>query len=609
MAHCRSVLLLPGSCCVLFMEAPSFGSSLGDSAGLATPCKFPVHASAGIFPAGYGIVRFPSCFTHRSTIFPNILVTAALPYANGSLHVGHLLGYIQADAWVRARRQAGQGVDFICADDTHGTPIALAAAAANLPPEEYIARVHAEHARDFADFHVAFDRYGSTHAPSNRQLTNVLFERLQSSGNVVRKTISQLYDPQEQCFLPDRYVRGGCPTCAAPDQYGDNCEVCGAVYSASELVRPRSVLSGATPQLKDTEHLFFRVSGLGQSVQAWLAKDTVPAGVNAKLGEWFASPEGLRDWDITRDAPYFGFPIPGEVDKFFYVWVDAPIGYLSTYLDYRGLPAAQIDQLSEVPEIHHFLGKDIINFHGIFWPALLSVAGLPLPTRLHVNGYLTLNGAKLSKSRGNFLGARQYLDAGLPADALRYYLASRSSTSIDDVDLNLAELVEKTNADLVGKIANLASRTARFIHRDFGGRLSDRLPDPGLYQDALEALPAIRAHYEAGDLASVVRAVLALADRANRYLDDTKPWVLAKDPTNADTVQAVCTQALNLFRVIILALAPILPATAQATRRFLGDRQESWEGVATPLLDTCLAPYEPLFTRLSKNEVESLLLS
>ncbi|KFN47599.1 methionine--tRNA ligase [Arenimonas metalli] len=464
------------------------------------------------------------------------LVTTALPYANGHLHLGHLVGYVQADIWVRARRMAGGTTHFVCADDAHGTPIMLAAEKAGTSPEDFIRGMQASHEADFAAFGVQFDHYHSTHSDENRELASLIYTRLRDGTHgaraIARRSIQQLFDPERQMFLPDRYIKGACPNCGAADQYGDNCEVCGKAYSPTELKNPRSVVSGAVPELRDSEHYFFELGKFEAFLREWLAGDVAHASVKAKLGEWLEG--GLRDWDISRDAPYFGFPIPDAPGKFFYVWLDAPIGYLASFKAFCDRGGADFAAFTEAArntagetEMHHFLGKDIINFHGLFWPAMLHGAGLRTPTALHVNGYLTVNGAKMSKSRGTFVQARTYLDSGLEPEALRYYFAAKSSGTVDDIDLNLADFMARVNADLVGKFVNLASRCAGFIEKSFGGRLADKLPDPTQYTHFVESLATVREAYRRNDAASAIRHLMSLADEANKYIDDHKPWVVA----------------------------------------------------------------------------------
>jgi len=537
------------------------------------------------------------------------LVTNALPYANGPLHLGHLVGYVQADIWVRARRMAGGTAHYVCADDTHGTPIMLAAAKAGTTPEAFIADIQAAHERDFADFGVAFDHYDSTNSAGNRELTLELYRRLDEAGHIERRSVEQLYDPAKGMFLPDRYVKGTCPRCGTPDQYGDNCEHCGATYAPTELKNPYSAVSGATPELRASEHFFFELGHFEAFLREWLAGDVAVQGVKAKLQEWLDGEGGLRAWDISRDAPYFGFEIPGHPGKYLYVWIDAPIGYLSSFKALCARAGLDFDAYARPggdTEMHHFIGKDIVNFHGLFWPAMLHGAGLRAPTRLHVNGYLTVDGAKMSKSRGTFVMARTYLDSGLPAEALRYYFAAKSSGGVDDLDLNLADFVARVNADVVGKFVNLASRCAGFVGKRFDGRLAAALPDPAMYARFVAALAPIRDAYERNDPASVLRQAMALADEANRYIDEHKPWVIAKQAGADAELQAVCTQGLNLFRVLAAALAPVLPAMTTQVEAFLQAPLKRWEDVDAPLLDHAIASYVPLFTRIDTRQIDAM---
>ncbi|MCD9029960.1 methionine--tRNA ligase [Luteimonas sp. BDR2-5] len=538
-----------------------------------------------------------------------LLVTTALPYANGPLHLGHLVGYIQADIWVRARRMAGDTVHFVCADDTHGTPIMLAAEKAGTTPEAFIAGIQAGHERDFAGFGVAFDHYDSTNSDVNRETVEDIYARLVAGGHIARRDVAQLYDPVRQMFLPDRYVKGTCPRCGTPDQYGDNCEHCGATYAPSELIDPVSVVSGAAPEIRESEHFFFEVGHFEGFLREWLAGDVASSGVKAKLLEWLDGDGGLRAWDISRDAPYFGFEIPGHPGKFFYVWLDAPIGYLSSFKALCARDGIDFDAYlgtGSDAELHHFIGKDIVNFHGLFWPAMLHGAGMRAPTRLHVNGYLMVDGAKMSKSRGTFVMARTYLDQGLHPEALRYYFAAKSSGGVDDLDLNLADFVARVNADLVGKFVNLASRCAGFIGKRFDGRLAAALPEPAMYARFIEALAPVRDAYARNDPASVLRQVMALADEANRYIDERKPWVIAKQDGSDAELQAVCTQGLNLFRVLAGALRPVLPGIADAVDAFLAAPSRAWADLDTPLLDHAIAPYTALFTRIDPKQIDAM---
>ncbi len=542
------------------------------------------------------------------------LVTNALPYANGPLHLGHLVGYIQADIWVRARRLRGDTVHYVCADDTHGTPIMLAAEKAGVTPETFIAGIQAGHERDFAAFGVAFDHYDSTHSAANRELTELFYARLDAGGHIGKRNVAQFYDPAKGMFLPDRYIKGICPNCGTPDQYGDNCENCGATYAPTELKEPKSVLSGATPELRDSEHYFFEVGRFEAFLREWLAGDVAVPGVKAKLMEWLDSEGGLRAWDISRDAPCFGFEIPGAPGKYFYVWLDAPIGYLSSFRNLCATTGADFDAYlkpNSAAELHHFIGKDIVNFHGLFWPAVLRGSGHRAPTRLHVNGYLTVDGAKMSKSRGTFVMARTYLDVGLEPEALRYYFAAKSSGGVDDLDLNLADFTARVNADLVGKFVNLASRCAGFIEKRFDGRLAAALPEPETCARFAAALAGVREAYERNDPAAAIRQVMALADEANKYIDEKKPWVLAKELDNgrdgADAeLQAVCTQGLNLFRVLAAGLKPILPRTATQAEEFLAAPVYAWGDLGAPLLAHRIRPYAPLFTRIDPKLIDAM---
>ncbi|MBD9479950.1 methionine--tRNA ligase [Pseudoxanthomonas sp. PXM02] len=537
------------------------------------------------------------------------LVTNALPYANGPLHLGHLVGYIQGDIWVRARRMRGDTVHFVCADDTHGTPIMLAAEKAGVTPEAFIAGIQASHERDFAAFGVAFDRYDSTNSAANRELTEQFYQRLEAGGHISRRTVAQFYDPAKGMFLPDRYIKGICPNCGSADQYGDNCEVCGATYAPTDLKEPKSILSGSTPEIRDSEHYFFEVGRFDSFLREWLAGDVAISGVKAKLREWLDAEGGLRAWDISRDAPYFGFEIPGAPGKYFYVWLDAPIGYLSSFQNLcaeRGIAFEPHLEAGTDVELHHFIGKDIVNFHGLFWPAVLHGTGHRAPTRLHVNGYLTVDGAKMSKSRGTFIMARTYLDVGLEPEALRYYYAAKSSGGVDDLDLNLGDFVARVNADLVGKFVNLASRCAGFIDKRFGGRLADTLPDAAMYQRFVDALGPITDAYERNEPATALRLTMALADEANKYIDETKPWVIAKQEGADAELQSVCTQGLNLFRILATALKPVLPRTAAEAEAFLGAPVETWADVAAPLQAHTIQPYAPLFTRIDPKLIDAM---
>ncbi|GIX36674.1 MAG: methionine--tRNA ligase [Lysobacteraceae bacterium] len=549
---------------------------------------------------------------------PELLVTCALPYANGPLHIGHLVGYIQGDIWVRAQRMLGRRARFVCADDTHGTPIMLAAEKAGMTPEAFIAGIKAGHERDFADFHVAWDQYRSTHDAENRALTERIWAALKAGGHIASRPIEQFFDPVKQMFLPDRYIRGQCPRCAAEDQYGDNCEACGATYAPTELRNPRSAVSGATPELRESVHFFFRLGDFESMLRAWLDQDPPVAhsGVRAKLREWLDAEGGLRDWDVSRDAPYFGFEIPGEPGKFFYVWLDAPIGYLTALKAQCEADGGDFEALmrpGEHAELHHFIGKDIVNFHGLFWPAVLHGAGLRTPTALHVNGYLTVNGAKMSKSRGTFIQARTYLDAGLDPEYLRYYFATRSSGGVDDLDLNLDDFVQRVNADLIGKFVNIASRCSGFLTRHFEGRLAERLApeSEAFYRRSWETLQhdclSAGHGYGAGNLIEAIRSIMAVADATNERIAAIAPWQLARQAGTEAALQDICTLALNQFRLLAGFLAPVLPATAARVAVLMNAPIQRFADLAEPLLDHAVQPYQPLLTRVDPARVKAMV--
>ena len=537
-----------------------------------------------------------------------ILVTNALPYANGPLHLGHMVGYLQADIWVRFQRMQGNEVHYVCADDAHGTPIMLAAEKAGVTPEAFIAAIRAEHEKDFKDFGVEFDHYHSTHSPENEALARLIYTRLKDGGAISARTIQQLYDPVKEMFLPDRYIKGECPKCGSADQYGDNCEVCGAAYSPTDLKNPKSVVSGATPVMRDSEHYFFELPKFADFLQGWLAEAEVHSSIKAKLKEWFDG--GLRGWDISRDAPYFGFPIPDAPGKFFYVWLDAPVGYMASFKAYSEKAGLNFDEFwaaGSTAELHHFIGKDIVNFHGLFWPAMLEGSGHRTPTALHVNGYLTVNGAKMSKSRGTFIKARTYLDAGLNPEYLRYYFAAKLGSGPDDLDFDTADFVSRINSDIVGKYVNIASRCAGFINNNFDGRLADNC-------EAFEEpwFLGLRERYEAGDTATVVRNAMTVADRCNEWLQQKAPWKLAKEAEQLvpnSELHRVLTSALNEFRRITLALRPLLPKLTDAAMRFLNMSTLTWDDAEKPLLAHSINAYEPLAFRLETKTVATLIES
>jgi methionyl-tRNA synthetase len=540
-----------------------------------------------------------------------ILVTSALPYANGPIHIGHLVEYLQTDIWVRFQKLSGNDCTYICASDAHGTPIMLRAREENIDPETLVENFRQQHRDDFAAFHIDFDNYHSTHSEENRELVEEIYGRLDQKGLIDRRSIEQAYDESAGMFLPDRFLKGTCPKCGAEDQYGDNCEVCGATYATSELIEPRSILSDTPPIMKESEHFFFRLGDFESMLREWISGDAVDESVSRKLQEWFDA--GLQDWDISRDAPYFGFRIPGTEDKYFYVWLDAPVGYLASFSNL----CQQRDDLSfddyfapdSDAELYHFIGKDIVYFHTLFWPAVLEGAGYRKPTRVFAHGFLTVNGQKMSKSRGTFISARRYLE-NLDPEYLRYYYAVKLRPGIEDIDLNLEDFVARVNSDLVGKLVNIASRCAGFIERGSAGQLADSLERPELYNQFVDAGDTISACYEGRDYARAVREIMGLADLANQYIDERKPWVLAKsdEAGKADEVQQVCTQGLNLFRVLMTYLAPVLPVMADKSSHFLNAPVTGWiESISSPLLDHKIGKFEPLMQRIDTKQVEKMV--
>lgn len=538
-----------------------------------------------------------------------ILVTHALPYANGPLHLGHILESVQTDIWVRFQRLRGHECWFVCAEDTHGTPIMIRARQEGITPEQLIASAAVEHQRDYAELYISFDHFHSTHSEENRRYSSEIYQALVKRGAIARRTIRQAYDEKAGMFLPDRFVRGTCPRCGTPDQYGDSCENCGATYSPADLKDAVSTITGTTPVLRDSEHLFFKLGDFESDLREWLATPGLQPAVRAKLEEWFKV--GLTDWDISRDAPYFGFEIPDAPGKFFYVWFDAPVGYIGSFAALaakRGLDFDAWWKAGSSTELHHFIGKDISYFHTLFWPAMLQGAGYRRPTGVHVHGFLTVDGLKMSKSRGTNITARGYLDL-LPADHLRYYFAAKLSNGLDDIDLNLEDFTARVNSDVVGKLVNIASRCAPFIERA-GGRLAATLPDPALYEQFAAAAEPLAAQFEARDYAAAVRDIMLLADRANQYVDAQKPWVMAKDPARLAEAQAVATQAINLFRVLMTYLAPVLPGIAARAASWLGaEAFARWSGVRQPLLDTPIGKYPQLAARVDAAVVKQLVVS
>ena len=536
-----------------------------------------------------------------------ILVTSALPYANGPIHLGYVLEAVQTDMWVRFQRLRGHECYYVCADDTHGTPIMLKAQAEGIAPEVLIDRVNLEHRRDLADMLLGLDNFGSTHSRETQAMCDRMYLTLRDAGHIDKRTVRQAYDDVATMFLPDRYVKGICPVCGTADQYGDSCENCGSTYTPAELKNPISVVSGSAPVWRESEHYFFRLSTFEQILGKWVKSGAVQASVARKLDEWFT--QGLKDWDISRDSPYFGFEIPDAPGKYFYVWFDAPIGYLGSFTQLCARIGLHFDdflKIDSAAELHHFIGKDILYFHTLFWPAVLQAAGMRRPTVVHAHGFLTINGQKMSKSRGTFITARRYLDSFAP-EYLRYYFAAKLGSGIDDLDMNLDEFTVRVNSDIVGKLVNIASRCAGFITKNAGGILGSALPDPDLYGAFADAGQAIAAAYEARDTASAVRLIMSLADRANHYVDMRKPWTLAKQDGTSAEVQSIGTQGLNLFRSLMIYLQPVLPAMAEKARHFFQETDWKWTDAAAPLLGTAINPYEPLATRLDAKQVARLI--
>jgi methionyl-tRNA synthetase len=544
-----------------------------------------------------------------------ILVTSALPYANGAIHLGHLVEYIQTDIWVRFQKMRGHECWYVCADDTHGTPVMLRAEKEGITPEQLIERVHAEHSRDFAGFHVAFDNYYSTHSAETRAYAEGIYAKLKAAGLIEVRPIEQYYDPVRQMFLPDRFIKGDCPKCGAPDQYGDNCEVCGAAYAPTDLKNPRSAVSGATPELRHSDHYFFKLSD--PRCQAFLRRWTrepgrlQPEAAN-KMQEWLGAEEEnkLSDWDISRDAPYFGFGIPDAPGKYFYVWLDAPVGYMGSFKSLcaqRGLDFDAFWNKGSPAEMVHFIGKDILYFHALFWPAMLEYAGYRTPTAVFAHGFLTVDGAKMSKSRGTFITAESYLAQGLNPEWLRYYFAAKLNGTMEDIDLNLEDFVARVNADLVGKYINIASRCAGFIAKRFGGKLA-AVSGNQIVVAMAAAAEAIAGHYEARDFARAVREIMALADQANAYIATAKPWEIAKQEGRDAELHRVCSEGLAMFRLLTLYLKPILPKLAQRAEEFLNIQPLAWHDAGYNLPhEHLINAYEHLMTRIEPKQIDALL--
>jgi len=536
----------------------------------------------------------------------DILVTSALPYANGSLHLGHLLEGIQTDIWVRFQQQRGHSCIYVCADDAHGTAIMLTAETNGISPEQQIANVQAEHEQDFAGFLINFDNYHSTHSTENKEFSELIYRRLQANKHIASREITQLFDPEKQLFLADRYIKGTCPKCKSGDQYGDNCEVCGATYSPADLIEPKSTISGATPIEKASTHYFFTLPEFGDMLKIWTRSGRLQKEIANKLGEWLEA--GLQEWDISRDAPYFGFEIPDAPGKYFYVWLDAPIGYMASfknYCDREGLNNFDDYWRADAQtELYHFIGKDIINFHGLFWPAILESAGYRKPTAIYVHGFVTVNGKKMSKSRGTFIKASTYLDH-LDPEYLRYYYAAKLSGGVDDIDLNLEDFIQRINSDLVGKVVNIASRSAKFITKGSDGLMSAQLADPALWQQAVDKGSEIAQFFEQREFSKAIREIMAIADLANEYFDSKEPWKLAKQEGQEQTVIDVSSQCINLFRLIMIFLRPVIPTTAAKSAAFL-NAELDWDDDIQPLLSHTINKFKPLMTRVDADKVAAM---
>ncbi len=535
-----------------------------------------------------------------------ILVTSALPYANGSIHLGHLVEYLQTDIWVRNQKMSGNACYYICADDAHGTPIMLKAKELDVKPEELIQKTYQEHVKDFEDFGIEFDNYYTTHSEENREYSEFIYNSLKDNGDIKSQEIEQFYDESAKMFLPDRYIKGICPKCGAEDQYGDACEECGATYSPTELKKPISIISNTRPSTKKTEHFFFKLSNYTDYIKKWMKKDSVQSEIQNKLEEWLK--DGLADWDITRDKPYFGFNIPGYDDKYFYVWLDAPVGYIASFKNMCDKKNINFDEFwnheSEC-ELYHFIGKDIAYFHALFWPAMLEASNFRSPNSIYCHGFLTVDGEKMSKSRGTFFNARTYLNH-LNPEYLRYYFASRLTNTIEDIDLNLSDFQARVNSDLVGKIINIGSRCARFINKDFGNELASELNNNKLHDNIIENKNEIIKNYEDRKYSANIRLITSLADEVNKYLDEEKPWVQIKDDNNRGHVQKVCTDGLNMFKVLAGYLKPIIPDCVDKIEKILQCESLSWENIDNQLISKKIDKFEPIINRIDSESIESM---
>ena len=538
-----------------------------------------------------------------------ILVTSALPYANGDLHLGYMLEVIQTDIWVRFQKMQGNECHYVCADDAHGTPIMLKADEMGIDPEELIAGVSERHQADLNDFHIDFSQFHSTHSEENRHYSELIYNRLNDSGYIKKRVISQSFDPEKEMFLPDRYIKGECPKCGAEDQYGDNCEVCGATYSTTEIKNARSVISGAKPIEKDSEHYFFDLPQFEKELKNWTKAGHLQEQVSNKLAEWFE--QGLQQWDISRDKPYFGFKIPGTEDKYFYVWLDAPIGYMASFKKLCDNCDLEFDDFFEKgsdTELYHFIGKDIVYFHALFWPATLMGSNFRTPNAIFAHGFLSVNGQKMSKSRGTFILARTYLET-LNPECLRYYYAYKLSSKIDDIDLNLEDFKQRVNSDLIGKVVNIASRSASFVVKKYDKQLSSESIEGDLYAEFVAASSEIAAHYEDRNFGHAMKSIMKLADKANQYIDDKKPWQLAKEEGKEQEVHEITSLAINLFRVLMTYLKPVLPEMAKQSEVFLNIDSLNWGDVKSPLTSHQINKFKPLMTRIEDDQIEAMIES
>ena len=537
-----------------------------------------------------------------------ILVSSALPYANGSIHMGHLVEYIQSDIWVRFQKLYGNKCIYVCAADAHGTPIMIKAREEQTTPEELVKRISKEQYKDLKDFNVEFDNFYTTHSSENTELVYRIYKALLKEKYIYKKTIKQAYDKSEKIFLPDRFIRGNCPRCHAKDQYGDACENCGATYNPEELSQPVSVLSNTKPTWRKSEHHFFRLSSFEKQLKKWIKKSNLHQNITSKLDEWFTV--GLRDWDISRDAPYFGINIPDTTDKYFYVWLDAPIGYLASFLNLckktSDLNFEDYWLNKNSNEIYHFIGKDIVYFHTLFWPAILEGSGFRKPNSVFAHGFLTINGKKMSKSRGTFIKARTYLDH-LDPTYLRYYYAAKLGPSMEDIDLSFDDFILRVNSDLIGKLVNIASRCATFINKNFDSKLASKHDDPSLFQEFLNKSKTISKYFENREFSKVIRETMKLSDMTNEYIDKNKPWVIIKEKDQGTKAQEICTQGLNLFRIIMIYLTPVLPELSKKSQILFKEQLWTWSSLENPLLSCNISNYKPLLLRIEKSEVNKII--